>query len=458
MPIIDKISNLGEGRKLKRLEELARLVNTYEPETEELSDDELRAKTNEFRTRATNGESLDDLLPEGFAVAREAARRTIGQRHFDVQLMGGVALHQGNIAEMKTGEGKTLVSTLPGYLNALGGGGVHLVTVNDYLAKRDSEWMGGIYRFLGLDVGPDPGVDDTRAAATRLRRRHHVRHEQRVRVRLPARQHGDAHRSMRPARPHVRDRRRGRLDPDRRGPHPADHLRHGVRLREVVPDVRAGRAAPHRGPGLRGRRVEIPGRGDRGGRREGGGDPPDRQPLRQRQHDARASPSQRAARQGALQARRRLRRDRRRGQDRRRVHRPRPRGPPLLGGPAPGDRGQRGRQDQGREPDARDDHDPELLQDVRQALGDDRDREDAAHRVRGDLQDRRRRDPDEPAEGPRRPAGPVFKNEDAKWNAVADDIIERNETGSRSSSARSRSRSPRVSRGAQPARRRSTTS
>ena len=153
MPIIDKISNLGEGRKLKRLEELARLVNTYEPETEELSDDELRAKTNEFRTRATNGESLDDLLPEGFAVAREAARRTIGQRHFDVQLMGGVALHQGNIAEMKTGEGKTLVSTLPGYLNAVGGGGVHLVTVNDYLAKRDSEWMGGIYRFLGLDVG-----------------------------------------------------------------------------------------------------------------------------------------------------------------------------------------------------------------------------------------------------------------------------------------------------------------
>src|SRR6185295_9529835 len=150
---MDKFSNIGEGRKLKRLEELARLVTTYEPETEELSDGELRAKTNEFRTRVGNGESLDDLLPEGFAVAREAARRTIGQRHFDVQLMGGAALHQGNIAEMKTGEGKTLVSTLPGYLNALGGHGVHIVTVNDYLAKRDSEWMGGIYRFLGLNVG-----------------------------------------------------------------------------------------------------------------------------------------------------------------------------------------------------------------------------------------------------------------------------------------------------------------
>jgi len=153
VPIIDKISNMGEGRKLKRLEELARLVNTFEPEIEDLSDDELRGKTLEFRTRIDNGESLDDLLPEGFAVAREAARRTIGQRHFDVQLMGGVALHQGNIAEMKTGEGKTLVSTLPGYLNGLASGGVHIVTVNDYLAKRDSEWMGGIYRFLGLEVG-----------------------------------------------------------------------------------------------------------------------------------------------------------------------------------------------------------------------------------------------------------------------------------------------------------------
>ncbi|MDP9184740.1 MAG: preprotein translocase subunit SecA [Actinomycetota bacterium] len=153
MPIIDKFSNIGEGRKLKRLEELARLVTTYEPEIEDLDDEELRAKTGAFRGRAGNGEALDDLLPEAFAVAREAARRTIGQRHFDVQLMGGAALHQGNIAEMKTGEGKTLVSTLPGYLNALGGHSVHIVTVNDYLAKRDSEWMGGIYRFLGLDVG-----------------------------------------------------------------------------------------------------------------------------------------------------------------------------------------------------------------------------------------------------------------------------------------------------------------
>jgi preprotein translocase subunit SecA len=151
--VLNKIANLGEGRKLKDLQALARLVNTYEPEVEELSDDDLRARTAELRALVANGESLDDLLPEAFALVREAARRTIGQRHFDVQLMGGAALHSGNIAEMKTGEGKTLVSTLPGYLNALEGRGVHLVTVNDYLAKRDSEWMGGIYRLLGLNVG-----------------------------------------------------------------------------------------------------------------------------------------------------------------------------------------------------------------------------------------------------------------------------------------------------------------
>jgi preprotein translocase subunit SecA len=153
LPLIDKFSNIGEGRRRKELEQLAQLVNTWEPEIEDLSDDELAHRTVEFRQRLENGEPLDDLLPEAFATTREAARRTIGQRHFDVQLMGGAALHRGSIAEMRTGEGKTLVSTLPGYLNALQGEGVHLVTVNDYLAKRDSEWMGGIYRFLGLEVG-----------------------------------------------------------------------------------------------------------------------------------------------------------------------------------------------------------------------------------------------------------------------------------------------------------------
>ncbi len=151
--VISRITSLGEGRKLRRLEELAQLVAGLEPEVEGLSDVELGAKTGGFKRRLADGESLDDLLPEAFACVREAARRTIGQRHFDVQVMGAIVLHRGDIAEMKTGEGKTLVATMPAYLNALTGKGVHIVTVNDYLAKRDAEWMGPIYRALGLTVG-----------------------------------------------------------------------------------------------------------------------------------------------------------------------------------------------------------------------------------------------------------------------------------------------------------------
>jgi len=151
--VLDKLANLGEGRKIKNLHSMAQLVATYEPEMEELTDDELKGKTSEFRRRLENGEPPDGLLSEAFAAVREASKRSSGKRHFDVQIMGGIALHQGNIAEMKTGEGKTLTSTLPAYLNALTGEGVHIVTVNDYLAKRDSEWMGPIYRALGISVG-----------------------------------------------------------------------------------------------------------------------------------------------------------------------------------------------------------------------------------------------------------------------------------------------------------------
>jgi preprotein translocase subunit SecA len=153
MGVFDKILRAGEGKKLKAVQALVPDINALEPEIKALSDDALRAKTGEFRQRLDNGETLDDLLIEAFAVTREAADRVIGQRHYDVQLMGGSALHFGWVAEMKTGEGKTLVSTLPVYLNALGGQGVHLVTVNDYLATRDSEWMGRIHRWLGLSLG-----------------------------------------------------------------------------------------------------------------------------------------------------------------------------------------------------------------------------------------------------------------------------------------------------------------
>ncbi|MDX1876525.1 preprotein translocase subunit SecA [Mycobacterium sp. SMC-18] len=151
--MLSKLLRIGEGRMVKRLQKVADYVNTLSDDVEKLSDDELRAKTEEFKKRIAGGESLDDLLPEAFAVAREAAWRVLDQRHFDVQVMGGAALHYGNVAEMKTGEGKTLTCVLPAYLNALSGKGVHVVTVNDYLAKRDSEWMGRVHRFLGLEVG-----------------------------------------------------------------------------------------------------------------------------------------------------------------------------------------------------------------------------------------------------------------------------------------------------------------
>jgi len=153
IPIIDRLLRVGEGRILKKLEVIAKQVNAIEEDFEKLTDAELRGETDVFRKRLADGESLDDILPEAFAAVREACRRTLGKRHFDVQIMGGAALHLGNVAEMKTGEGKTLVATLPSYLNALEGRGVHVITVNDYLASYQSELMGRVHRALGLETG-----------------------------------------------------------------------------------------------------------------------------------------------------------------------------------------------------------------------------------------------------------------------------------------------------------------
>ena len=151
--IAKKVFGTPNDRKIKATRPLVEKINALEPEYEKLGDEGLKAKTEELRKRALEGESLDDLLPEAFANVREAARRALGLRAFDVQLMGGIFLHQGNIAEMKTGEGKTLVATFPAYLNALTGKGVHVVTVNDYLAKRDAEWMGKVFALLGMTTG-----------------------------------------------------------------------------------------------------------------------------------------------------------------------------------------------------------------------------------------------------------------------------------------------------------------
>ena len=153
MGFFNKMFKTYSEKEVKRVMPIVEKINSLEEETSKLSDEGLREKTTEFKARIKAGETLDNILPEAFAVVREASKRVLGMRHFDVQLIGGIILHQGRIAEMKTGEGKTLVATLPAYLNALTGEGVHIVTVNDYLAKRDSEWMGKIYKFLGLTVG-----------------------------------------------------------------------------------------------------------------------------------------------------------------------------------------------------------------------------------------------------------------------------------------------------------------
>lgn len=153
LKIIEKLIGSYSEREIKKYLPIVDKIESLAPEYERLTDAELRQKTDIFKQRLKNGETLDDILPEAFAAVREAAWRTLKMRHFRVQLIGGIVLHQGRIAEMKTGEGKTLVATLPAYLNALEGKGVHIVTVNDYLAKRDAEWMGPIYNFLGLSVG-----------------------------------------------------------------------------------------------------------------------------------------------------------------------------------------------------------------------------------------------------------------------------------------------------------------
>src|SRR5574337_239132 len=153
MKLVSKVVGTKNERELKRIRPMVTAINELEPTIKALSDDDLRGKTAEVRERIAQGATLDQLLVEAFAVVREAGRRVLGMRHFDMQMLGGIVLHEGKIAEMATGEGKTLVATLPVYLNALESKGVHVVTVNDYLAKRDSQWMGGIYRFLGLSVG-----------------------------------------------------------------------------------------------------------------------------------------------------------------------------------------------------------------------------------------------------------------------------------------------------------------
>jgi hypothetical protein len=240
---LTKIFGSRNDRLLKQYRRTVEQVNALEPQLEKLDDEQLRAKTQEFRDRVAKGEALDDLLPEAFAVVREGSKRVMKMRHFDVQMMGGMALHQGKIAEMRTGEGKTLTATLPVYLNALSGKGVHVVTVNDYLANRDAQWMGRLYNFLGLSVGvnlPQMPREEKQAAygsditygTNNEYGFDYLRDNMVYEVGRP-----------RAARPELRHRRRGRLDPDRRGAHAADHQRPGRGPHRPVHRDQQGRAA-----------------------------------------------------------------------------------------------------------------------------------------------------------------------------------------------------------------------
>ena len=371
-----------------------------------MSDDELAGQTADFKQRHENGESLDSLLPEAFATVREATDRVLGKRHFDVQIMGGAALHLGNIAEMKTGEGKTQVALLPSYLNALGGGGVHVITVNDYLAKFQSEQMGRIHHFLGLEVGAilsqmDPAARRRAYGADVTYGTNNEFGFDYLRDNMALSLEDCVQRGH-----HFADRGRGRLDPDRRGSDPADHLRSGRGLARVVSDLRqAGRSAEAR-RALRGGREEEDRLHPRERHRRGRGPAGHRQPLRIGQHPADLVPEQRHQGQGAVQARPRLRQPRRRDPDRRRAHRSHPGRSALQRGPAPGHRGQGAGADPRGVPDPRDHHPAELLPDVRQAVRDDRHGAHRGRRVPEDLRPRSGADPHQHADDPHRREGP----------------------------------------------------
>ena len=440
MTILDRALRLGEAKQFKQYAKRVDRINAWEPELELLDDDELRAQADSLRERARNGESLDDLLPETFALVREVGRRTMGMRHFDVQLIGGMVLHGGAIAEMKTGEGKTLTATLRGRAQRAGRQGRpprHGQRLPGPPRRRVDE--PDLRRARALRRGPAEHAA-LRGEARRLRRRRHLRHQLRVRLRLPARQHGHLARGEGPARralrrgrqaaelAPLRDRRRGRQHPHRRGAHAADHLRRARAGGRPLPALRQARAAADgrqeaRGHGpegqeglrrrlrLRVRREAQDGLGHRARRRQGREVPRHRPPLPRRERPARQPPDPGAEGRVALQARRRLRGDRRRGEDHRRVHRPHPRGPALVGGPAPGRRGQGGRARPGGEPDARHDHAAELLPHVRQARGHDRHGPHRGHRVHEDLQAAGRPGPDQPPDGPRRPQRPGLQDQ-----------------------------------------------
>jgi preprotein translocase subunit SecA len=416
--LLKKIFGSRNDRLIKQYSQTVVRINAFESAISALSDEALQAKTVEFRERHAKGESLDQLLPEAFAVVREAGKRVLGLRHFDTQLIGGMVLHYGKIAEMRTGEGKTLTATLAVYLNAIPGKGVHVITVNDYLASRDADWMGRVYRFLGMSVGVNLsqmphdekqvayGADITYGtnnefgfdylrdnmvytASERVQRGLNYAIVDEVdsilidEARTPliisgqAEDHTDLYVRMNAVPPLLTKGEAGKEqgDPDT-GDYVVDLKAHSVLLTE------AGHEKAEEDPG-------APGHPCRG-----------QQPLRAVQHPADPSPLRRTARPQPVPPRPAIRGAERRGGDRRRVHRAPDGGPALVGRPAPGGRGQGRRVDPVREPDAGLDHLPELLPHVRQAVRHDRHGRHRGLRVPADLQPGNRGDPDQPADDP----------------------------------------------------------
>ena len=401
-----KIFGTTNDRKVTKYKPRVDEINALEPALAALSDAELRARTQTFKDEVAAGKSLDDLLVPAFATVREAAKRTLGLRHFDVQLIGGMVLHEGMIAEMKTGEGKTLVATLAVYLNALAGKGVHVVTVNDYLASRDADWMGQIYGFLGLTTGVIVhGLSDERAPG-RLCQRRHLRHQQRTRLRLSARQHEVSSRARwysagTTSRSSTRSTRSWSTRRARRSSSPARSTTSRISTTPSTASFRSSRRKTTSST-----RSSAPCTLTEKGNEHleqvlgAAGLLKGEQPLRCRERDHRASRAAGAARPQAVPARQGLHRQGRPGHHHRRVHRPHDAGPALFGRPAPGAGGQgaRGRSSP-RTSDARLHHLPELLPPLRQARRHDRHGLHRSRRVHGHLQARRDRDPDQRAGG-----------------------------------------------------------
>ncbi len=392
-----KVFGTSHERAIRRMKPRVDAINRLEESMKKLSDAELRGKTGEFKEKIEKGAKVDDLLVPAFAVCREASRRALKMRHYDVQLIGGMVLHEGCIAEMRTGEGKTLVATLPCYLNALEGKGVHVVTVNDYLAKRDAEWMGKLYGFLGMTTGTV--VNQQNDEDKKLAYRSDITYGQnnefgfdylRDNMKFSALDY-----AQRPLHYAIVDEVDSILIDEARTPliisgqgeRSSDKYRI---INEIIPRLQQ-RGALHRR--REGALRQPHRRGHRGGRAhpERPGRAQGEEPLRPRQPRDAAHPEPVPALAHALQARRQLHGAGGQGPHHRRVHRPRAGRAALVGRPAPGRRGQGERPDPGGEPDDGHHHLPEPLPHLQEALRHDRHRRHRGRRVPRDLQARRGR-------------------------------------------------------------------